>query len=117
MDSYQPGSQTPPPSTPQGDSTNLMAIISYLSILVIIPLLSDAKNDPFVKFHIKQGLVLLICEVISYFIFAIPVFGYFLAPLLNLVFLVLAVIGIMHVVNKQTKELPVIGHFSSNFHF
>jgi len=35
-----------------------MAILAY--ILFFIPLLTDSKNDPYVKYHIKQGLVLFI---------------------------------------------------------
>ncbi|HOE15288.1 MAG TPA: hypothetical protein PLH82_01145 [Candidatus Paceibacterota bacterium] len=35
-----------------------MAILAY--ILFFIPLLTDSKKDPFVKYHVKQGLVLFI---------------------------------------------------------
>ncbi|GAF91940.1 unnamed protein product, partial [marine sediment metagenome] len=39
-----------------------MAIVAY--ILFFIPLLTDAKNDPFVKYHVKQGLSLFLVAVV-----------------------------------------------------
>ncbi len=108
---------TPPTPPPSNDNPNFMAILCYLSILVIIPLVTEAKNDPFVKFHAKQGLSLLICEVVSYIIFTIPMIGFWLVPLLNLAFLVLLIIGIMNVVNRRMQELPVIGGIAKNFNF
>jgi uncharacterized membrane protein len=113
--STNPGPSTPPPAGPPPGSHNAntgMAVLSYLSILVVIPLISDAKNDLFVKFHVKQGLVLLISEVIGWVFLAVPFVGWFLAPVLQLIFLILIIIGIMNAVNGQTKELPIIGHLA-----
>lgn len=46
-----------------------MAIVAY--IIFFIPLLTEAKNDPFVKYHVKQGLVLFIGWVIVWIISSI----------------------------------------------
>jgi len=108
---------TPPPTPPAGNNNQVMAILAYLGILVIVPFLTEAKNDPFVKFHIKQGLVLLICEVIGWFILAIPFLGWIIVPVFQLIFLILIILGIMNVVNKQMKELPVIGAWAKQFNF
>ncbi|MCL5435760.1 MAG: hypothetical protein M1275_01635 [Patescibacteria group bacterium] len=94
-----------------------MAILAYIGILVVVPFLTDAKNDPFVKFHIKQGLVLLIGEVVAMFIAVFPVFGPLLSSLISLVCLVLSVLGIINAVNHETKELPVVGQWAKMFHF
>ena len=52
--------QTP---MPQGDQQNmLLGVMSYLGPLVIISFILG-KDNPFVKFHVKQGLVLLVIEV------------------------------------------------------
>ncbi|HTL39230.1 MAG TPA: hypothetical protein VL306_00230 [Methylomirabilota bacterium] len=118
MDTNNQAPMPPPSSGPNaGSNKTLMGILSYLGILVVIPLITDAKNDQFVKFHIKQGLVLLICDVLANFIVRIPVFGWILSPLIWLGILVLAIMGIINVVNNQTKELPVIGHLASMFNF
>jgi len=43
-----------------------MASLAYLWILIIIPFFTDAKDNPFVKYHLKQGLVLIIFEVVGW---------------------------------------------------
>jgi len=97
---------------PDGKSTQnsnaLMAVLSYFGILVIIPLLTDAKNDPFVKFHIKQGLVLLIAYVICAFIFWVPVVGW----LLSLALFILFLIGVINAATGKQTPLPVIGQIA-----
>jgi uncharacterized membrane protein len=93
-----------------------MAVIAY--IIFFIPLLTSAKNDPFVKYHVKQGLVLFICAVVvSFVVSIIPVLVWIISPLLNIVILVLAIIGIINAVNGVEKPLPLIGQFASNFKF
>jgi uncharacterized membrane protein len=104
---------TPPPSSQSSGGNSGMAILAYLGILVIIPFLTDAKNDPFVKFHIKQGLVLLIAEVVGMAVFWIPIFGW----LLWLAVVVLVIMGIMNAAVGKQKELPIVGKFSHMFNF
>jgi uncharacterized membrane protein len=100
-----------------GKNINMMALFSYLWILIIIPFLTDAKKDPFVKYHLKQGLVLVIFEVVGMFIGIIPFIGWLVAWIMWLASFVLAIIGIMNVVNGHEKELPVIGQYAKSFHF
>ncbi len=102
--------------TNAGQKNTLMALLCYLGILVVIPLLTDAKSDPFVKFHIKQGLVLLITEVILMFIGMVPFIGWMLYPLLALACLVLAIIGIVNAVSGEEKALPIIGQYADKIH-
>ena len=63
MDTQQNQSM-PKEEAPQKDV--LMAVLAYIGPLVIISYI-QAKNDLFVKFHIKQGLVLLVIEVAVWF--------------------------------------------------
>jgi uncharacterized membrane protein len=125
MDTNTPGAETNTPPTPptmptpgpESPQKNTgMAMLAYLGILVLIPLVSEAKNDPFVKFHIKQGLVLLIGYIIASFLAAIPVFGWALSPFVWLGCLILMVIGLMNASAGKEVELPLIGHLSKNFH-
>lgn len=90
---------------------NVMALLSYLGILVLIPLLA-AKEDKFAQYHAKQGLVLLIVGVIGMFIGVIPIIGWLLAPFITLAWLVFAVLGIVNVVGNKKKELPIIGQYA-----
>ena len=95
----------------------LMAVLCYLGILVVIPLLTEAKNDPFVKFHIKQGLVLLITSVIVGAVSMVPLIGWFiLGPILGLACFILAIIGIVNAVGGHEKALPLIGQYADKIH-
>jgi uncharacterized membrane protein len=94
-----------------------MAIIAYLGILVLIPLLTDAKNDPFVKFHTKQGLLVLIGLVLSSIIVVVPVLGWAIGSLIWIASIILMIIGIMNAANGKQEELPLVGHLARNFHF
>ena len=94
----------------------LMGALAYLGPLVIIPYLS-AKDDPFVKFHIKQGLVLLVIEAI---IWVLGMWVWMLWPILqlvNLATIIFSILGIVNVVNKKQQELPLIGKYSIYFTF
>lgn len=97
--------------TKSQSSNTLMAVLCYFGILVLIPLLTDAKNDPFVKFHIKQGLVLLIAYVITGFIFWVPFVGW----LISLVLFVFFIMGIINAASGKETPLPVIGKFAESF--
>ncbi len=101
------------------DKNKLMAVLAYLSWLVLIPLFA-AKESKFARFHVNQGLVLAITEIIwgaAYGIVSVVLGAInlgFIASILglvNILFLVLTVIGIINVVNGKAKELPVIGKY------
>src|SRR5580698_9457141 len=100
---------------------NIMAIFAYLWILILIPFLTESKNEPFVKYHLKQVLALVIFEVIGWvvgwFLVYIPFIGWLISTLWWLTSLVLAIIGIMNVLNGHEKELPLIGKYAKNFNF
>lgn len=99
-----------------------MAILAYLSWLVLIPLLA-AKESKFARYHTNQGLVLAIAEVlfgIAYSILSTIVLAISwrlyiimnIIGLVGLVFIVLTIIGILNSANGRAKELPVIGKFN-----
>lgn len=90
-----------------------MGVLSYLGPLVIVPYLT-AKNDSFVKFHIKQGVFLLIVEVAVWII--APIFWVLwpLLQLVNLVTLILAIIGIVNVVRHKEQLLPLVGKYAAS---
>lgn len=98
-----------------------MGILSYLGILVLIPILA-AKESPFARYHANQGLVLLLCEVgFSVASMILSVIFAFLGPLallwtlvswlVSLAFLALLILGIVNAAQGMAKELPLIGKF------
>lgn len=98
-------------TTTQTNDNKGMALLSYIGILVLVPLLT-VKDDEFVQFHAKQGLVLLIAAIVVSVIGVIPFLGWFIALVGGLACFVLAVMGIINVLNGEKKPLPLIGQFS-----
>ena len=88
-----------------------MAIVAY--ILFFVPLLTDAKNDPFVKYHVKQGLVLFLAWVAV----SVASMIIWMLSILNIGLLVLLVLGILNAVHGKEEPLPLIGQYSSHFKF
>ena len=91
-------------------SNKVMAVLAYLGILVLVPLLA-AKESKFARFHTNQGLILLICSIVSFAIGKIPSIA-FISWILNIAILILAIIGIINAVKGETKELPLVGKFT-----
>ncbi len=97
------------------EENKLIALLSYLSVLVLIPLFA-IKNSPFVRFHTNQGLVLFLVSMatglVGYLLGLIPfagvIFG-FLFGLIRLGLLALSVLGIVNCVKGKAKRLPIFG--------
>ena len=95
----------------------VMGVLSYLSILVLIPLFA-ARESPFARFHCNQGIVLALAEVILSFAVRIfgrlPLVGWIIrlvGGLGGLALFVFAIMGIINVINGKAKELPLVGGF------
>ena len=67
------------------ENNKLMGILSYIGILVLIPIFA-AKDDPFVRYHANQGLVNFIVALVASVLTAIPIVG-IVAGLYSSVFL------------------------------
>ena len=96
-----------------------MAIVAY--ILFFIPLFTDAKKDPFVKYHVKQGLLIflgwiaiaILSWIVGWYFYTL----WILIRLLNLVVFVLMVIGIINASQGKQVPLPIVGKFAEKFKF
>ena len=93
----------------------VLSLFSYLGILLLIPLFA-AKDSKYAKFHVNQGLWLLIAEVATSVLMAatgfIPVLGTIVAIICwvcDVVLLVYAIIGIVNAVTGKAKEVPFVG--------
>ena len=95
------------------NNNKVMAVLCYLGILWVVPLLTEHKNDSFVKFHINQGIILTIFGVavrlVTWILSFIPVVGNLLSWAGWIAIVVLMVLGIMNAVNMEEKPLPLIG--------
>ncbi len=98
----------------EGSKVNALAILSYISILFLVPLLT-AKEDEFAQYHAKQGMVLFIVTMANMFLAVIPVLGWLIAPIIFLGIVILAIWGIVNVINGEKKDLPLIGQYAHRF--
>lgn len=103
-------------NTNDNDENVGMAIIAY--IIFFIPLISDSKDHPFVKFHVKQSLTIFCSYMVLYFLRFFPIVGsivWRLFPIVSLGWFILTIIGIVNAANKTKKELPLIGQYAERF--
>lgn len=107
-------------SNPGSDKSNekICAILSYLLIgLIWFAVDEKVRKSSFAKYHVKQGLVLLILDLIIWAISNVPFIGWFIAPILWIGFIILMIIGIINAANNSEKPLPLIGQYASIFKF
>jgi len=102
------------------EQNKLFALLSYLSILFLVPILA-APNSKFARFHANQGLVLFIVDIalpivagsVSAIIFFIPFIGVIIAGIIGtaagLVSLLFTILGVVNAAQGKAKELPIIG--------
>lgn len=111
-------------ATEEGESTDdnsqyqTYAILGYvIPFLFFLPLLDEkTKNVPYVRFHANQQLILLVVifgvYILHSFLFSmLMMLGYYVAQILNLAILALAIMGIFNAYNGKMKELPFVGQF------
>jgi len=111
-------------AAPQGDQGDIeknkgMAVLSYIWILCLIPLLA-AKESKFAQFHAKQGLVLFLTWVVLGILYAIPVINVvmiFVGWIIGLLILILAIMGIVNALGGKYWKMPVLGGFAEKFNF
>lgn len=82
----------------------VLALLSYLSICCVIPLVFK-KDNSFVMAHGKQGLVIFVCEVAVFILHII--LGQWVLKIGMFVLGVLSFIGIIHVLMGRFVELPI----------
>ena len=93
----------------------LLAIVAYL--IFFLPLLTESRDDQYVKFHVKQGFVLFLAFAVQTIFGIIPVIGTIAAPVLLVINLILLIIGIVNAARGKEKPLPLIGELADRFKF
>jgi uncharacterized membrane protein len=89
----------------------LLALIAYFWILFIIPLLVKRDNR-FVHFHAKQGLVLFLVSIALSLFSAIPLFGWFIGPVLWVVLFVFWIVAVVQCLLGNAWKMPLIGDWA-----
>ncbi|MEO5378729.1 MAG: hypothetical protein H7832_13235 [Magnetococcus sp. DMHC-6] len=91
--------------------SQFLAAMSYLGILVLVPLVLN-REDSYVRFHARQGLILWIWEVIAVFTLVLPGIGRPFFSISSFMCFLLSVIGLVSVLLGRAWKLPVVGPFA-----
>lgn len=98
-----------------------MGVLSYIGILVLIPILAGDRRSEYVKFHINQGFALFILSKIIDLLSGNWVWGLHslidfggrwfsgIFDILDLACFILMIVGIVSACKGEKKEMPVIG--------
>ena len=90
---------------------NIIAGLSYVGFLVIIPLL-QSRGNAFIAWHAKQGLVIMIGYVIAFLLSLVirPV-----SSLLWIYLILVSVLGFVNALQGKRWLIPGIGHIAKMF--
>ena len=130
-----PGSYTPPPPPPPGGSgygapasggdRTLMIVLSYLWILALIPLLTK-KEDAEVQWHAKNGIGILIGEIVVWIVFTVLQFAMpnvancglgVVSCVVWIAFLVIRILCIVQGVGGKRFSVPVLTDLGQKINF
>lgn len=84
------------------EKNKTMAILAW--IIFFIPLLTEAKDSPYAKFHANQSLLVTILYLIAG-VTSMFLIGFLIYP----VALIFWIMGIISASQGQMKRLPIIG--------
>ncbi len=90
-----------------GLRSRVMASLSYLGILCFVPLLLD-RDDEFVQFHARQGLVLWMWGVLAIFALSAPGVGKWFFSFSGMAILAFSAVGLISVLLQRAWRLPLI---------
>lgn len=85
------------------DKNKTMAILAYF--IFFLPLLTDAKDSKFAKFHANQALLVTLIYIAG-FVLTFLLIGF----LVYILGFVLWIMGIISAANGEMKRLPLIGN-------
>ena len=83
------------------------ALLAYIPFVCLVPLLKW-KDNRFAYDHAKQGLALFIIEILAV-IMLIPGLAALIFKLALILMIVLAVIGIVYVLQDKAWKIPFVG--------
>ena len=92
------------------EKNKTMAILAYF--IFFLPLITDAKDSPYAKFHANQSLILLMFTVGGYIIssnLTVILIGFLIYFVVMIGSIVLWIMGVINAANGKMTELPLIG--------
>ena len=127
--SYSPPPPPPPvgggPGNPASSDRTLMIVLGYLWILALIPLLTK-KEDAEVQWHAKNGIGILIGEIIAWIVFIVVQFAMpnaagcgigIISCVVWIGFLVIRILCIVQGVGGKRFNVPVLTDIGQKINF
>ncbi len=93
-----------------------IAWLSYFGLLLIIPAVIQ-KDNPYTVFHVKQGMALLIVNLIFIFVCLQVSLPALLCQMVSAVLLIINIVGIINAIMGKIKPLPLIGFIGELLNF
>ncbi|SCA56096.1 Magnetosome protein MamF [Candidatus Terasakiella magnetica] len=90
-----------------GMKSRILAAMSYLGILCFVPLFSN-KDDEYVYFHAKQGLIIWVWGVLAVFALHLPGLGKWFFSVSAMAVVMFSLIGFVSVMLNRAWKLPFI---------
>ncbi len=92
-------------------SAQVLAVLSYFGVLCLVPLVVN-RDDPYVRFHARQGIVLWMWEVLAIYTLMIPGLGKLFFQFSSAACLVLSVVGVVSVLLGRAWKFPLVGDWA-----
>lgn len=122
QDPYQ-DSQSRPDYFPAAEvkKNKLMGVLSYLGILILVPLLAGDKSSAYVRHHANQGIILFVISSVLDLLDGKWVWGFhswinfgggalsWLIEIADFACLILFIMGLVSACQGTRRELPLIG--------
>lgn len=102
-------------------STKLLAAVSYLSVLFVVPLVLVEEDDTFTAYHIRHGFMLFIVTILANVLFVfldIITYGYtsmYLGRLFNIAVVVASIYGMVSALRGKTYRILGISNLLEVF--
>ncbi len=91
----------------KGTRSRLLAVMSYMGILCFVPMLTY-RDDEYVYFHARQGLVIWMWGVLAIFSLHLPGIGKWLFSISVMAVIVYSVVGVVSVLLNRAWKLPLV---------
>jgi len=102
-----PGREPAGPAGMPTEEQRMAAVMAYIPVICFVPLLK-MRDDPYVYFHARQGLVLFFLEIVA-FIFSFPHLSQLFWTVMIIACIGAAVAGAMFAMQGKMHKLPLIG--------
>ncbi len=90
-------------------TAGILCYITWIGFLIAV--LAGDKENPFVKHHMNNALVIFIASLLLGVVCIIPILGWLVAFAGEIFLLVCIIMGIISAVNGEMKDLPILGQF------